>query len=89
VAQPLLQIRQHNPGLQPGLPLGLPGDAKTVRVDEGSTMIVDGLYVDTKGAVGAYIGFAADGLDAAIELASRIPAARLAGAIAVRPVGIY
>jgi len=31
----------------------------------------------------------ADDLDAAIELAGRIPAARLGGAVEVRPVGTY
>jgi hypothetical protein len=45
--------------------------------------------VDTEGAVGGYLVFEADNLDAAITLASRIPAARLGGAIEVRPVGTY
>jgi hypothetical protein len=40
-------------------------------------------------AVGGYFIFEADDLDAAIELAARIPAARLGGAIEVRPVGTY
>jgi hypothetical protein len=35
---------------------------------------------------GDYLFFEADDLDAAIELASRIPAARLGGAIEVRPL---
>ena len=36
-----------------------------------------------------YLIFEADDLDAAIELAARIPAARLGGAIEVRPIVEY
>jgi hypothetical protein len=77
------------PGLAPGLPLGLPQDAKTVRVDNGATFTSDGPYVDAKGAVGGYLVLEADDLAAAIEVASRIPAARHGGAIEVRPVATY
>lgn len=77
------------PGLTPGLSLGLPQDAKTVRVDNGATLTSDGPYVDTKGAVGGYLVLEADDLAAAIEVASRIPAARHGGAIEVRPVATY
>jgi hypothetical protein len=38
---------------------------------------------------GGYLVFEADDLDAAIELASRIPAARHGGAIEIRPVATY
>lgn len=79
----------NTPGLTGGPPLGLPKDAKTVRVENGQTLTTDGPYVDDKGAVGGFIVFEADDLDAAIELAARIPAARLGGAIEVRPVGTY
>ena len=77
------------PGVDPGLPLGVPQDAKTVRVDNGKTVTKDGPYVDTNGAVGGYVVFEADDLDAAIDLASRVPAARHGGAIEVRPVATY
>lgn len=77
------------PGLTPGLPLGLPESAKTVRVENGTTMTVDGPYVDTKGAVAGYSVFEADSIDAAIDLATRIPAARYGGAIEIRPVATY
>jgi hypothetical protein len=77
------------PGVTPGLPLGLPDDATTVRVEDGRTVIADGPFVDTKGAVGGYIVFEAADLDAAHELAARVPAARFGGAIEVRPVGTY
>lgn len=77
------------PGVTPGLPLGLPEDATTVRVRDGKALTTDGPFVDTKEAIGGYVVFEADDLDAAIELASRIPAARHGGAIEVRPVGTY
>ena len=37
-------------------------------------------------AIGGYLFFEADDLDAAIELAARIPAASMGGAIEVRPL---
>ena len=77
------------PGITPGLPLGLPKDAKTVRAKNGSAQVSDGPYVDALGAVGGYFIMEADDLDAAVKLASRIPAARLGGAIEVRPVAKY
>jgi hypothetical protein len=77
------------PGLEPGLPLGLPQDATTVRVENGTTVTREGPYIDTKGAVGGYMVLEADDLDAAIALASLVPAARHGGAIEVRPVAKY
>ena len=76
-------------GITPGLPLGLPEQATTVRVDHGQALATKGPYVDTKGAVGGYFVLEADDLDAAIAVAARIPAARHGGAIEVRPVGTY
>jgi hypothetical protein len=77
------------PGVTPGLPLGLPKDARTVRAKNGGAQVSDGPYVDARGAVGGYFILEADDLDAAVKLASRIPAARLGGAIEVRPVAKY
>jgi hypothetical protein len=74
------------PGVTPGHGLQPPETATTVRVQDGKTLITDGPFVDTKEALGGYLVYEADDLDAAIELASRIPAARLGGAIEVRPV---
>jgi hypothetical protein len=73
-------------GVQPGQPLGLPANATTVRVEHGKTLVTDGPFIGIKEAVGGFFVFEADVLDAAIEVASRVPAARLAGAIEVRPV---
>jgi hypothetical protein len=63
-----------------------PETATTVRVEGGETLTTDGPFVSTKEALGGYLFFEADDLDAAIELASRIPAARMGGAIEVRPL---
>jgi hypothetical protein len=77
------------PGVTPGLPLGLPDNATTVRVQDGQTLTTDGPFVSVKEALGGYFVLEADDLDAAIELASRIPAARLGGAIEIRPSETY
>ena len=73
-------------GVSPGLQLDEPETATTVRVEDGKTLTTDGPFVEIKEAIGGFLFFEADDLDAAIELAARIPAARLGGAIEVRPV---
>ena len=73
-------------GVTPGLQLSDPGTATTVRVQDGKTLTTDGPFVELKEAIGGYLLFEANDLDAAIELAARIPAARLGGAIEVRPI---
>ncbi|HVP01703.1 MAG TPA: YciI family protein [Solirubrobacteraceae bacterium] len=73
-------------GVTPGLGLQPPETATTVRVQDGRTLTTDGPFVEAKEAIGGYLVFEADDLDAAIELAARIPAARLGGAVEVRPV---
>jgi hypothetical protein len=75
-----------NPAVTPGQGLAPPETATTVRVDNGRTLTTDGPFVETKEALGGYLFFEADDIDAAIELAARIPAARLGGAIEVRPI---
>ena len=73
-------------GVSPGLQLDEPETATTVRVEDGKTLTTDGPFAELKEAIGGFMFFEADDLDAAIELAARIPAARLGGAIEVRPV---
>jgi len=74
------------PGVSPGAWMEPPETATTVRVQDGKTLTTDGPFVAVKEALGGYLFFEADDLDAAIELASRIPAARLGGAVEVRPL---
>jgi hypothetical protein len=74
-------------GVHPGLPLGLPNAARTVQVKNGKPQVKEGTHLD-EGVAGVFV-FEADNLDAAIALAARIPAARLGGAVEVRPSEKY
>jgi hypothetical protein len=74
------------PGVTPGEGLQPPETATTVRVQDGRTLTTDGPFVELKEAIGGYMLFEADDLDAAIELASKVPAASMGGAIEVRPI---
>jgi hypothetical protein len=74
------------PGVTPGLGLQLPETATTVRVEAGRTLTTGGPFVETKEALGGYFVFEADDLDAAIALAARVPAARMGGAVEIRPI---
>ena len=69
----------------PPAPAAAAETATTVRVEDGKTLTTDGPFVETKEALGGYYIFEADDLDAAIELAARIPAARMGGAVEIRP----
>ena len=74
------------PGVTPGVGLQLARDRDHGAGRDGKTITTDGPFVDTKESMNGYLIFEADDLDAAIELAATIPAARLGGAIEVRPV---
>jgi hypothetical protein len=74
------------PGVTSGVQMQPPEMATTVRVQDGKTLTTDGPFVEMKEALGGYLFFEADDLDAAIELAARIPAASMGGAIEVRPI---
>jgi hypothetical protein len=74
------------PGVTPGERMQPPEAATTVRVQDGKTLTTDGPFVEMKEALGGYLFCEVDDLDAAIELAARIPAARMGGAIEVRPI---
>ena len=74
------------PGVTGGAQLQPTATATTVRVQDGRTLTTDGPFAETKEALGGYYLLEADDLDAAIELAARIPAARMGGAVEVRPL---
>jgi hypothetical protein len=80
------QAINETPGVTPGEWMEPPETATTVRVEDGKTLVTDGPFVEVKEAIGGYLFFEAENLDGAIELAARIPAARLGGAIEVRPL---
>jgi hypothetical protein len=77
---------RETPGVTPGLSLQPPETATTVRAQDGTTLVTDGPFVEIKEAIGGYFVFEADDLDAAIDLASRVPSLRRGGAIEVRPI---
>jgi hypothetical protein len=80
------QAINHTPGVTTGVWLEPPDAATTVRVEGGQTLTTDGPFVAVKEALAGYLFFEADDLDAAIELAARIPAARMGGAVEIRPL---
>jgi hypothetical protein len=74
------------PGVTGGNQLEPSTTATTVRVQDGQALTTDGPFATTKEVLGGYYLLEADDLDTALEIAARIPAARLGGAIEVRPV---
>jgi hypothetical protein len=83
------QTINETPGVSPGVQMQEPETATTVRVQDGKTLTTDGPFAETKEAIGGYLFFEADDLDAAVELAARVPAARLGGGVEVRPIVEY
>jgi hypothetical protein len=75
------------PGVEQGLPLGLPGKAKTVKVREGKMEASPRTYMPE--GVAGYCVVNVEDEEAALAIAARIPAARLGGAVEVRPVETY
>jgi hypothetical protein len=80
------QTINQTPGVSPGLQLEPAGAGKTVRIEGGKTFVTDGPFAETKEALGGYLVFEADDIEAALELAARIPTTRMGGAVEVRPV---
>jgi hypothetical protein len=74
------------PGVIGGARLQPVDTATTVCVHDGQTLTTDGPFAESKEVLGGYYLYEADDLDAAIELAARIPAARMGGAVEVRPL---
>jgi hypothetical protein len=85
VVDEYLAIRQ-SPAVIGGDQLQPVETATTVRVQDGKTLLTDGPFVEAKEHLGGYFVVDADDLDAALEIAARIPAARMGGAIEVRPL---
>jgi len=63
-----------------------PESTTTVQVSDGKTLTTDGPFADTKEFLGGLYLIDAEDLDRALELAARIPAARMGGAVEVRPL---
>ena len=75
-----------SPGIIGGAQLQPVETATTVRVENGETLLTDGPFVDAKEHLGGYFLLEATDLDTALDVAARIPAARMGGAIEVRPL---
>ncbi len=81
------QALNETPGVTPApVQMAGPETATTVRVEDGRTLTTDGPFVELKEAIGGYLFYEADNLDAAIEVAARIPAASMGGGIEIRPL---
>jgi len=74
------------PEVMDGNQLQPPATATTVRVQDGQTLTADGPFAAPGEPLGGYYLVEAADIDSAIELAARIPAARMGGAIEVRPL---
>ena len=79
------QLNQ-TPGVTPAdVQLQPPEAAVTVRVADGVTQTTQGPLVATDAALDGYFIYEGENLQEAIEVAARVPAARMGGAIEVRP----
>ncbi len=68
-----------------GLELDDPAEARVVRVRNGETLVTDGPFLETKEVLGGYLLADCKDLDAAIELAQRVPLVGR-GSVEIRPV---
>jgi hypothetical protein len=62
--------------------------ATTVRIRNGKRLTTDGPFAETKEQLGGFYMIEARNLDEAIEIASRIPSAKV-GSIEVRPLVVH
>ena len=73
------------PGITGGAQLQPATTATTVTVNGGGTLTTDGPFPETKEALGGFFFLEAGDVDAAVELASRIPLPPH-GAVEIRPL---
>jgi hypothetical protein len=62
-----------------------PGTATTIRVRNGKVSATDGPFVETKEQLGGYYVIEAKDMNQAIQVAAKIPGARL-GCVELRPI---
>jgi hypothetical protein len=72
--------------MRAGEPLEPSSTATSVRVKGGKTVRTDGPFAETREQLGGYYIIEAKDLDEAVEIAARLPAARLGGCVEVRPI---
>jgi hypothetical protein len=66
-------------------PLHPTSETTCVQVRDGTPVVTDGPFAETREQIGGYFLIDANDLDAAIKIAARIPGARI-GTVEVRPV---
>jgi hypothetical protein len=74
------------PGTLDGAQLQPVATATTVREQDGDVLTTDGPFAETKEVLAGFYLVEADDLDRALEVAGRVPAARMGGAVEVRPL---
>jgi hypothetical protein len=74
------------PEVKDGNQLQPPATATTVRVDDDEIVRREGTFPGAGQPLGGYYLVDTPDIDAAVALAARIPAARMGGAVEVRPV---
>ena len=74
------------PGIYGGDQLQPVEAATTIRVNGSQTLSTDGPFADTKEVLAGYYLMEADDIEAPLAVAARIPAARMGGAVEVRPI---
>ena len=74
------------PGVFAGAQLHPVAMSTTVRVEVGQTLLTDGPFIEAKEYLGGIFLLEAPDLDAATAFAARVPAARIGGAVEVRPI---
>ena len=77
---------QQDPRIVGGARLKPAETATTLRLSDGESLITDGPFADTKEVFGGYYLLEAEDVDAALDLARRIPAVRFGGAVEIRPL---
>ena len=74
------------PGVFGGAQLQPTENATTVRTGNDEPLITDGPFAESKEFLGGYYLLEAENLDQALEVAKRIPATRMGGAVEIRPL---
>ena len=83
ILQEYMQISE-DPTTVGGAQLQPAETATTVRIPNGKVLTTDGPFAETKEVFGGFFMVEADDLDGALEIAARIPAARMGGSVEVR-----
>jgi hypothetical protein len=74
------------PGMTPGSELAEPAAATTVRADGAETLVTDGPFATVKEALAGWFILEVPDLDAAIEVAGRVPNVKRGGSVEIRPL---